>query len=136
MLIYLTWSLTNMTNVTMNLTLWKIAIVMSKNCQNPYFFFLNCRKFSYFFEKNENFWQFFWKKCQVFGNFFTFKWQFSGGSAINISLYQQLKFSQPLMLYLYLTPTQKYCCKYITIMLQISQIHIQISCIMNKIKSI
>jgi len=26
----------------------------------------------------------FLKKCQVFGNFFTLKWQFSGGSDMNL----------------------------------------------------
>ena len=35
--------------------------------------------------KNDNFWQFFWKECQVFGNFLTFKWQFSGGSALGMA---------------------------------------------------
>ena len=35
-------------------------------------------------EKNDNFCQFFWKKSQIFGNFLTVKWQFSGGSDLDL----------------------------------------------------
>ena len=43
-------------------------------------FFFNCQK--------KNYWQklSFLKKCQVIGNFLTFKWQFSGGSGINMCI--------------------------------------------------
>ena len=78
------------------LTLRKIAIWMSKNCQKfDIFFKKNWQKFS-FFQKNCQ-WQFFgqkmtifvnffWKKCQIFGNFLTFNKQFSGGSARNLPI--------------------------------------------------
>ena len=80
-----TWGFTT---VNLNLTLRKIAIWMSKNCQKLDFFFLidkNCHFFNQiangnFVEKNDNFCQFSWKKCQVFVYFLTVKWQFSGGS--------------------------------------------------------
>ena len=75
-----------------NLTLWKIAIWLSKNCQKLDIFFKKIDKKCHFFnkiaignfvEKNDTFCQFFWKKCQSFGNFLTFKWQFWRGSDTN-----------------------------------------------------
>ena len=73
-----------------NLTLRKIAIWMSKNCQKLDIFFKKIYKNFHFFQQNCQ-WQFFWKnkkfghffflkKYQVFVNFLTVKWQFSGGS--------------------------------------------------------
>ena len=74
------------------LTLRKIAIWLSKNCQKLDIFSKKIARNFHFFqkiansnfvEKNENFWQFFAEKCQVFGNFLTVKWQFSGGAGHN-----------------------------------------------------
>ena len=55
-----------------------------KKLPNSWLFF-KCQKFSFFSKKLP---KSFWKKCQVFGNFLTVKWQFSGGSALDISLLQ------------------------------------------------
>ena len=57
------------------LTLQKIAIWMSKNCQKLDIFSKNWPKMTIF--------DTFWTKCQVLANLLTFKWQFSGGSASN-----------------------------------------------------
>ena len=63
-----------------NLTLRKIAIWLSKNCQKLNLFFFKlpkiCKKMKFFGNLK--------KKSQVFGNFLTVKWQFFGGSGFNI----------------------------------------------------
>ena len=69
--------------LSLHLTLRKIAIWMSKNCQKLDIFFKKIDKNCHFFQQNCH-WQFclsiFLKKRQFSGNFLTFKWQFSGGS--------------------------------------------------------
>ena len=77
-----------------DLTLRKIAIWLSKNCQKLRHLKKKLPKIVFFFQKNCQ-WQFSWKKwqslafffikCQVFGNFFTFKWQFSWCSGLGLT---------------------------------------------------
>jgi len=63
-------------NLGFLLTLRKIAIWLSKNCQKLDTFFKKIAKNFHFFQKKLPF----AKLCQVFGNFLTVKWQFYGGS--------------------------------------------------------
>ena len=76
---------------SLNLTLVKIAIWLSKNCQNLKFFPENCQNWTFFQKVAQNchFFPkklpltFFLEKMTILGNLWTVKWQFSGGSALH-----------------------------------------------------